>query len=216
MNTAQILASLAAQAAQGVRTNTPADGYVQAAAKLMEHASRWSAVSASGLKCSITMVTPQSNHVRCVTPAIGVCVVCDNPVCFGHAMISPSNGDMVCYGCIARMTGASPNPKQETPPKTADASPQCNCQEPWKLSPQCPVHGRQSNDDLGRMRRKHLRALELDEDADWEDVQFAYKQLVKKHHPDRHPPTRKKRQESRIKKINAAFTWLKKHYEEAA
>lgn len=76
------------------------------------------------------------------------------------------------------------------------------------------MHGRVSNNDTAR--RRNLAIFDLDDDADWEDVAFAYKKLVRKHHPDRHPVSRKARQEKRIKKINAAYTWLKKHYEEAA
>jgi len=128
---------------------------------------------------------------------------------------------MVCYGCVAKLTGRSPNPQQEQkrPPrqqKQASDSPQCTCQEPWSLDPDCPVHGKQSSTETERQRHRHLRTLDLDEDSDWEDIQFAYKKLIKKHHPDRHPPSRRKRQEGRVKKINAAYTWLKKHCKEAA
>ena len=80
----------------------------------------------------------------------------------------------------------------------------------------CPVHGRHSSDEAARTRRKHLRMLDLDEESDWDDIQFAYKKLVKEHHPDRHPPSRRKQKEKRMGKINAAYTWLKKNYEEAA
>lgn len=221
MNPTQLLAALAAQAAQGVQTNTPADGYVRVAGRLMEHASRWSAVSASGLKCSIVMVTPHGEHVRCVASGIGVCISCESAVCFNHALISPNNGDMVCYGCVAKLTGASPNPKQERDPGPAPGpqpADQCSCRDPWKLDADCPIHGRasQSSDDTARKRRRYLRVLDLDEDCDWEDIRYAYKQMMRKHHPDRHPPSRRKRQEQRVAKINAAYAWLKKHHEEAA
>jgi hypothetical protein len=220
MNTAQIIAAIAAQAVQGVQTDTPADGYVQVVGKLMEHASQWSAISASGLKCNITVITPRDEHMRCVSPAIGVCVACNGPVCFSHALISPSSGDMVCFGCVAKLTGQSPNPRQEQPPKRkrkeGSSAPQCTCTEPWKLDSQCPVHGRHSSDETARTRRKHLRMLDLDEACDWDDIQFAYKKLVKEHHPDRHPPSKRKQKEARMRKINAAYTWLKKQYEEAA
>jgi hypothetical protein len=221
MNTTQILAAIAAQAAQGVRTDTSMDGYVRVVGRLMEHASQWSAISASGLKCNITVITPTDKHVRCVSPAIGVCVACNGPVCFAHALISPSSGDMICFGCVAKLTGQSPTPKQEPPPKRRRAggegtAPQCTCSVPWKLDPNCPVHGRHSSDDMARTRRKHLRMLDLDEDSDWEDIQFAFKKLVKEHHPDRHPPSKRKQKEARMRKINAAYAWLKKHCEEAA
>jgi len=222
MNTAQILAAIAAQTFQGVHTDTRADGYVQVIAKLMEHASQWSAISASGLKCNIVMVTHHDKHVKCVASAIGVCVACNSPVCFNHSLISPSSGDLICYGCVAKLTGQSPNPRQEKPPERKkhrqgpSGAPQCTCSEPWSLDPECPVHGRHSSDELARTRRRHLRMLDLDEDSDWEDVQFAYKKLVREHHPDKHPPSRRKKKEARIKKINVAYTWLKRHYEEAA
>jgi hypothetical protein len=168
MNTAQILAALAAQTIRGVQTDTSADGYVQVIGKLMEHASQWSAISSSGLKCNIVVITPHNNHVRCVGPAIGVCVACSSPVCFAHSLISPSSGDIICYGCVAKLTGQSPNPPQEKPsPKRkrragASGAPQCICSEPWSLDPECPVHGRHSSDEAARTRRKHLRMLDLD------------------------------------------------------
>jgi hypothetical protein len=217
MNTAQILAAIAAQAAQGVQTDTPMDGYVQLAGRLMAHASQWSAISSSGLKCNITVVTPTDEHVKCVSAAIGVCVACNGPVCFNHALISPNSGDMICYGCVAKLTGESPNPKQEAPKsKKKRGGPECTCSEPWSLDPECPVHGRHSSDELARTRRKHLRMLDLDEDSDWDDIQFAFKKLVKEHHPDRHPPSKRKQKEARMRKINVAYVWLKKHCEEAA
>lgn len=233
MDIRQILAAVAAQAAQGVRTNTPADSYVQAIGKLMEHASRWSAISAAGLRCTIIMVTPLAQHFACTAGAIGVCVACNHPVCFSHAMISPSSGDLVCYGCVAKLTGQSPYPvempshqaasanvpppkKQGPRPGPQQQGPFCTCREPWQLDADCPMHGKISSDDAARNRKRYLRALELEESADWDDVVFSYRQLVKKHHPDKHPPSRKERQEQRIKKINVAYTWLKKYYEEAA
>lgn len=220
MNPAQIIAAMAAQAAQGIRTNNPTtDGYVQLAARFMEHASQWSAVAASGLKCAVHTATP-GGSVRCASGAIGACVSCGNGVCFQHAMVSPMSGDMICFGCVARAGGTF----NQTPPKPpwaqdppAGSGPVCTCTSPSQLDSTCPLHGRESGSDADLVRRRHLRVLGLDADADWDDIRLAHRQLVRKHHPDKFSGSRRKQQqEQKIKRINAAFEWLKRYHSKEA
>lgn len=216
MNPAQLFAAMAAQAAQGIRTNSPADGYVRLAGKLMEHASQWSAVAASGLKCAVHTATP-AGAARCTSGAIGACVVCGNGVCFQHAMVAPMSGDMICFGCVARAGGMF----QQDPPappwkEQASGGPHCTCASPEQLDSTCPLHGRASDSDVDLVRRRYLRVLGLDADAEWEDVREAYKALAKKWHPDRHRGQKRKQAERKFTRITSAFNWLKSYYEKEA
>jgi len=65
-------------------------------------------------------------------------------------------------------------------------------------------------------RSEYLLVLGLTSDASWFQVQAVYKALVKEHHPDKHPASRRKEQEKKLKKFNEAFGWLKTYYEKEA
>lgn len=210
MNAAQIFAAMAAQAAaHGVRNNPHLDDRIQLAGKLMEHASNWAAVSASGITCAVGVASTQG-ALRCTHGAIGACVACGNGVCFHHAMIAPTTGDMICYGCVARAGGSV---RQETvPPRPPSGSgvPFCTCRSPDELSHDCALHGVGTGSEADLTRKRHLRTLGLDSSADWEDIRLAHKDLAKRYHPDKMGSTRK------MQKINEAYTWLKAYYEDQA
>jgi hypothetical protein len=218
MNPAQLFAAMAAQAAQGIRTNSPADGYVRLAGKLMEHASQWSAVASSGLKCAVHVATP-AGAVKCTSGAIGACVVCGNGVCFQHAMVAPMSGDMICFGCVARAGGMFQQDVPKPPWQqegAAGASPHCTCSSPDQLDSTCPIHGRDSDSDVDLVRRRYLRVLGLDGDADWDDVRDAYKAIARKHHPDKFRGQKRKQAERKFSRITSAYNWLKSYYDKEA
>ena len=66
--------------------------------------------------------------------------------------------------------------------------------------------------DEERIRDKHLRVLGLDEDADDEDIRFAYRDLVKAWHPDKaQGDLEKQKFHKKFLKIQAAWDYLSKN-----
>lgn len=224
-----MLVSVGAQVAQGVRTENPtADGYVRAIGLLMQHASKWAAVSASGIKCATRHQNPIGEVRLCAVSAIGACVACGQATCFSHAMISPADGQIVCYGCVgvaqkfAQKLGSEWYAKKE-PAKQVEndrgSDPSvCRCRFPWERAVDCPVHGDKSHGDKSdSLRRDHLKTLGLGAEANWDEVRIAFKKLALKHHPDRASTARRRSgAEARFKKITAAFEWLKADKEKKA
>ena len=58
--------------------------------------------------------------------------------------------------------------------------------------------------------------MQLDADADPDEIKQAFRELARKHHPDGKSGKAQERAATRMKEINAAYTWLTKHSEEAA
>lgn len=224
MNITELLVGIGAQVAQDVRTDNPTtDGYVRAVARLMQHASKWAAVSASGIKCVTHYKNPIGEMHSCDTAAIGACVACGQATCFQHAMISPADGKIVCYGCVgvaqkmARKMGSQWRDQKQPPVQPRDrpssSGPRCTCRFPWECDPNCPVPAHSGR----AARAEHLDTLGLDADANWEDVSRAFRKLGRKYHPDRATTARVHRtNEAKFKKISEAFEWLKANRESEA
>lgn len=221
MDFREILFGVGAQMAQNVRTGNPTtEAYARGAASLMQHASKWSAVAASGIKCSVHTRTPLGDIRPCSQPAISACVVCQQPTCFHHGMISPSDGAVICFACV----GAAQQRRQEEGPPLEESDPgiQCICRDPGSLDPRCPVHGgpryggAPQQDDETKLRRKFLRRLGLMQHASWSQIRAAHKALILENHPDRFQGAEKRKRERKVKLINEAFQWLKQYEERQA
>lgn len=234
MDIGQLIAMAASQAAQGIQTNTPMDRYAQFFSRLMQHASKWSAISSSGLRCRIRFRDDAGHNGRCSSPAIGVCLACEQSTCLGHAMISPDSGDILCFRCVAVVCRQSQaedgNERQE------NNIPSCSCTDIGRINDDCTLHGRRQRDNrekrsnphsvpprsapqrenVEHLRDAHLSVLGLDRSANWEQIKTAYKVLVAKHHPDRFQPSQRKEQEKKLKRLNIAFDWLRKNRANAA
>lgn len=219
MDLREILLGVGAQVAQNARIGDPtAEAYVRRVGSFLQHASKWAAVSNAGIKCDVHTRSNGGVH-PCAQPAISACVVCRQPVCYGHGMISPSDGTVICFACV----GEAQTRRHEDPPKEApDPSTQCICRTFNSLDPRCPVHGFanappfQSDPDEDVLCRKHLRRLGLTGEASWLQIRAAHKALAKEHHPDRFKGAERARREKKLKQINESFEWLKRHQERRA
>ena len=181
----QILAAFGAQVAQQVQTENPAaDRYLHAIGRLMAHANRWRAVSATGIKCALHFQNPIGERVQCSEGAISGCVVCKKPVCLTHAMVSPRDGTVVCFACVGAAQAREGPEESRVPPASGV--------------------GRTYDEE----RRRHLKALGLGLGATDIEVHAAYKALAFQHHPDRASSSKKKAAQKRLTKINEAYTWL--------
>jgi len=214
MDIRDLIFGIGAQVAGNVETNNPTvDRYVRAAARIMQHAGKWAAVSSSGIRCALHLRGELGDVQPCGGAAIAACVVCRQATCFEHAMISPADGNVVCFGCIAaaQHSRRSGQPISEEP---AEPDEQCICRDPSQLDPRCPVHGpsarQQRHEDRTKLRAKYLRRLGLSAGASWAEIRGQYRRKVAQNHPDRFPNAQKKRQEDKLKKLNEAFEWLKR------
>lgn len=197
-------ARLVQQAASGGRV---ADRYLRASLSLLGHAGKWSAVEASGVMCSTRQRTPLGEIVSCSNGAISGCVSCHSPVCLDHAFVSPSDGNTICFSCVATMQVTSKSEPPPQPVKESFSGPTCSCKNFWEAEESCLLHG-----DVARTRNKRrmLSVLGLTGSPSWKRVQGRYRELAKLYHPDR-----TKAGGDRMAEINDAFTWLKENKEAA-
>lgn len=213
MNLTQLFTSIGAQVAKDIHTENPhADRYVNVVGRLMAHASKWSAVSGAGIKCTTRYRNPINENVTCREGAIASCVVCEKPTCFNHAMVSPRDGNVICFGCVG---SAQQHVRDNGAPSNSGSyGAQCLCADPWRCDPRCPVHGNEAENGVSQ-RRDHLGTLGLDDSASFDEIKTAYKELARKHHPDRAKGVRKGRAQKRMAEINAAYEWLTNNKEAA-
>lgn len=181
----QILSGVLGQATQTLNLNNPdMERYIRWVTGLIQNALvKWKVIGSSGLKCSLKLRSAHGDVVSCEAPAILVCMVCNSPTCLAHALVT-SDGTGVCMGCVEAM-------------KT------------FRKGPGDAATGHESPEEL---KKKYLGVLGLSEKATREEIQSAYKDLVKKHHPDKQrTSSAKKKAHDRMVELNQAFDWLNRH-----
>lgn len=189
-------------------------GYMAALGELATDAIGWATFATNGTTCGLRVIRPAQPPGPCGEAAIGRCEVCGSALCFGHAFVAPRR--LLCMGCVEaarqQFAGATgPGGARWRPAPYA---------EPVPPPPRRPF-GFVDPDDLdgasyAALRRKHLRRLKLDDSASAGDIDKAYKRVAREQHPDRAPVAERERATERLKKINDAYTWLKKHDRAAA
>lgn len=167
----------------------------------------WTPVLVAGVRCGVP-VSPTS-QVRCGGPGVRACICCATPVCLHHAMVAQT-ADVVCIKCVTDYMKLLRERGQE--PATPHA--------PWVESgfeggkarakaPPPPPSGH-GEEDESVLREKHLKVLGLDEDADEDEIKAAYRELVKRYHPDKaSSEAEKTRFNKKFLKIQAAWEYLK-------
>ena len=158
---------------------------------------RWRPVVTSGVRCAIGQRMPDGQVAICVEPAIGSCCFCGAPTCLHHALID-ENANILCYRCLneaARSMGKGqpnqPQARNEVPPPPAVPTDK-------------------------QKRREYLEVMGLEDPVTVDELEEAFRTLMRKHHPDRAPEKRRAKAEARCKKITEAYHWLKEHQKRAA
>lgn len=169
--------------------------------------SRWSGVVASGIRCSLPARpgAPQP----CPGRAVAGCFICNGPVCLDHCMIS-YQADVICFKCVDTMANVTRERVGSTP------------RDQWQYRQGPPSSGHAPGaapppeDD--KEREKALRTLGFDEDDEptVDEVKAAFRELAKKHHPDKAPEAKKKSATAKFIKIQAAYDLLLKSAESRA
>lgn len=188
MNFETLIGHIAGRVAQGMRPDdVVTKRYMAVLTKLAEHAlTKWSASSAAGIRCAVELRRKRTGvRERCGQPAAGSCVVCGKATCIDHAMVSVKDGSLMCEGCVVAVASTY-----------ASAGPQAAAEQ-----------SRERDVSIG-----HLSTLGLPEGATLEQIKSAYRELAKRHHPDRKSGDAKKRAEQRLKEINEAYSWLSRQY----
>lgn len=166
----------------------------------------WTPLLVAGVRCNVP-VSPTS-QVRCGGPGVRACICCNVPVCLHHAMVAQT-ADVVCIKCVTDymklMREKGQEPAVANPPWVESGFEGGKARAKAPPPPQGP-----SVEDEQKVRERHLRALGLDEDADEDEVKAAYREMVKKYHPDKaSSEVEKARFNKKFLKIQAAWEYLK-------
>jgi hypothetical protein len=189
MNIEQLIGHVAGRFAQGMRPDDPSTRrYAEALKNLAEHAlTKWLAVSAAGMVCGSELRHKRTGAAkRCGAPAAGSCVVCNRATCIDHAMVSPSDGRLICHGCVMAVASSYSGQPDEA-----------------RAQSEARIRGA-------------LRTLGLEPGATVDEIRAAHKELAKRHHPDRQPPSERADAERFMKTVNEAYSILVRHYEREA
>lgn len=192
-----LLSQLFARVAPGIRTDDPTTtSFLQWAAAVQESAvGRWRVVASSGVRCSMRKGNG-ALPIACDHPAVGACGFCRKPVCLPHAVVA-MNGDVGCPACmtefaaILRARGGHPGAPHEAPPR-----PRAEAAAP-------------PSDEAER--KKHLKTLGLKDPASWDEIKTQFRDLARKHHPDRAPANKRVQAERKLKELSVAYHWLDAH-----
>lgn len=152
----------------------------------------------SGAKCEIPAIVPPGVRQPCGNGALIRCAVCRRASCLGHVFVNVA-AEAVCFECVgvaARARGQTfrhDQQQQQAPPPQQKPSP----------------------------RREEIEAalktLGLEKTASWEEVETAYKSLLRKHHPDRkRTEDGKAKATERFKRVRTAYDALKSMHERKA
>jgi len=161
---------------------------------------RWRPLVQSGARCGIAQRLPNGEVVNCREAAIGSCGFCGLHTCLHHAMID-ENANVLCFRCLteaARLMNAqaAPNPPRVRPERRDE-------------HPAVP-------DDEPTLRRRYLRVLGLRDPITSTELNETFRELMRKHHPDRAPENKRAAAENRSKAITEAYHWLRNHEKRAA
>jgi hypothetical protein len=182
----QILSGVISQATQNMNLgNVNTEKYAKWIISLAQNALvKWRVIGSSGLKCSLKLRGQAGEVISCEAPAVLVCMVCNQPTCLAHALVS-SDGSGVCMGCVEAMKQFRKDP----------ASP-----------------GTTGTETREELEKKYLKILGIEKGCTKEELVMAYKTLVKKHHPDKQRnSSAKKKAHDRMVELNQAFDWLNRN-----
>lgn len=163
------------------------------ASSLAKHAFvKWRTMAQANLRCS----TPECPH-----PGLGACVVCRNPVCLAHSLISPA-GEHVCVRCVVRAR--------------AEFGDKFGTYSGAPGGPQAPpAPGPTEVEQLAA----HLKVLGLKRGATLEEVKSAFKKKAMRYHPDRvkgQDPDKRDAATEKFKQFTASYHWLMNRMNKAA
>lgn len=203
---------------QGVR---PDDEITRYYARLVQrvamHAlNEWSAISAARIPCQMLEEQPSGAKVACRHVAGGSCMVCRHLVCLDHAMISPTNGSLVCMACLQGFTTASD--RTATPPNDPANGPQKRSARRKRKQSNDTSHGAKKNGFHDVQLTMHLGVLGLAPPSSVQEVKKAFRARSAKVHPDRFSqasPSERARAETIYKQLSQSYHWLLEHYENA-
>jgi hypothetical protein len=165
-------------------------------ANLVKHAApKWLPRLSFGFACTL----PRPDGYACPRPAVAACDACGRPCCLDHARIDQW-GDAICYACCWEIG------QQKRSERAAGGGPHAHAQPPHEHA-----HAHQAPNQPPPIPEKELtwarRTLGVKKSDEWADVQSAYKRLLAKWHPDRHPNDAATA-EKKFKDVRRAFDLL--------
>lgn len=159
-------------------------------------APKWLPVLAVGVSCEVPIYQGGAPVGPCLCRSIGSCDVCHRSCCLNHARID-QHGDAICYLCVSDAVRRSV--RAETPGGSSQGAP--------------PPPAGPTEDELRWARRQ----LGVPKTASWAEVERAYKQKLRKHHPDlQRTEATKAKAEARFKECRKAYDLLRRSREQEA
>jgi len=181
-----LLSQVFGQASAAVVTQNPETTVaIRIIGRIQAHVfGRWRESQRQGIGCALHFAPPGETGRRCGQPMIGLCSVCERPVCLGHCTIHVETGTPVCLGCIelARNVAARGSCSQAAPSSAGV--------------------------DPAKLRRKYLRRLKLKGQPTEAEILAAFKREAARTHPDRATESRKAAATKRFKELGLARDWL--------
>jgi hypothetical protein len=173
----------------------------------------WLPFLLTGIPCEVVQRHPTLGiGIPCTNPSIAACLVCRKPVCLDHAFVARS-GQTVCFPCIKQDVddhAAAPAPHRGHSPHPGTAPPH---EDPARRydPPPPPPPPPPPDPTLPARLQAARKVLKVKRTASWAEVEAAYKDLLRKHHPDRNPE-HLERSTVLFKEVRSAYDLLKQHH----
>jgi hypothetical protein len=176
--------------------------------------SKWSVSVMSPVACDSPDVS-SGRPQTCPSFAVVKCDVCGRPCCLAHARVDYM-GDAICEVCIGEAKVRRRTSSWADGGPTPYARPHAGEPRAERKGRAEPPPPAQSAPGV-MSRAEALRVLKLPKNSTWLQTKTQYRKLVLKHNADRpQSDAERERNTERLKKINAAYSVLKGHYEQKA
>lgn len=167
---------------------------------------RWMPYLVRGIPCEVA----EQGHA-CANSAIGACGICHKPSCLDHAFVA-QDGSSVCYVCVGKAAAAAgPKIPGAKPPPGPGHAPPPGAQPPPGPNGNGGTPPRAKNQPPPEAYVAARRVLGVKRSASPADVERAYRKLLARWHPDKHPPHLRDDAEKRFKEVRTAYDFLKDH-----
>lgn len=156
-----------------------------------------------GIPCEVVQRDPATGGViACKGSAIAGCEICRKPCCLDHSFVQKQCA-AVCYACVYSVARAKIG-HDAANGADAGGTPRPGAGRTGSGAPRSPA----AADPIDPRFAEARKVLGIKKSATWNEIEARYKELLRKHHPDRNPAD-KAAAERRFKAVRSAYDFLK-------